>query len=143
MISDDISGFFDEYGWHYERRESITYRTGFSGENGAWDIWVRVKDSLVVFSIAPYVTRPEGVAPGTPLLRTLLQVNHELNLAKLAINDDQDVALSVEMPAEGFVFSHFSNALTALAHYADEYKARLEAAVDADAAALAAQQDLQ
>ena len=66
------------------------------------------------------------------LLRFLLQANHELNLAKLGIDDDLDICLSVEMPAEGFSYVHFSDALTALAHYADDLKDRIDDAVLAD-----------
>jgi len=133
VVSEDLPGYFDVYGWRYERRESRVFRTGFVGENGAWDIWVTASELLVVFLISPYVERPEGIAPGAPLLRALLKANHELNLAKLGIDDDHDVCLSVEMPADGFGYSQFSDALTALAHYADELKDRLDAAVIDDA----------
>ena len=140
VVSEELPGYFDVYGWRYERRDSRVFRTGFVGENGAWDIWVTSSDVLVIFSISPYVDRPEGVAPGAPLLRTLLRANHELNLAKLGIDEDLDVCLSVEMPAEGFGYSQFSDALTALAHYADELKERFDAAVVEDAEDLAARQ---
>ena len=133
MVSEELPGYFDVYGWRYERRESRVFRTGFVGENGAWDIWVTASEQLVVFSISPYVERPADTPPGAPLLRTLLRANHELNLAKLGIDEDLDVCLSVEMPADGFGYSQFSDALTALAHYADELKDRLDTAVAEDA----------
>lgn len=140
VVSEDLPGYFDVYGWRYERREPRVFRTGFVGENGAWDIWVTATDALVVFSISPYVDRPANTPPGAPLLRTMLKANHELNLAKLGLDDDHDVCMSVEMPADGFGYSQFSDALTALAHYADELKERLDAAVVEDAEDLAAQQ---
>ncbi len=133
VVSEDLPGYFDVYGWRYERREPRVFRTGFVGENGAWDIWVTASELLVVFLISPYVDRPEDVAPGAPLLRTILKANHELNLAKLGLDDEHDVCLSVEMPAEGFGYSQFSDALTAIAHYADELKDRLDTAVAEDA----------
>lgn len=132
MVSDELPGFFDLYGWRYERREPSVFRTGFAGDAGSWDIWVKVTDSLVVFLISPYVPRDTETHPGPVLLRALLAANHELNLAKLGIDDDHDICLSVEMPAEAFAYTHFSDALTALAHYADEFKVRVDAAVAAD-----------
>ena len=143
MVSEDLPGYFDVYGWRYERRESRVFRTGFVGENGAWDIWVTASELLVVFLISPYVERPEGIVPGAPLLLTMLKANHELNLAKLGLDDDHDVCLSVEMPAEGFGYSQFSDALTALAHYADELKDRLDGAVIEDAEDHAVRQGVQ
>ena len=137
VVADDIPGFFDEYGWRYERREPGIFRTGFAGDTGAWDIWVRATSTLVLFVISPLVPRPPERPPGPGLLRALLKANHELNMAKLAIDDDDDIALAVELPAEGFTYAQFSDALTALAHYADEYKVRLDEAVRDDAEAIA------
>jgi hypothetical protein len=133
VVADDIPGFFEQYGWRFEQREPGIFRTGFVGDAGAWDIWVRATSTLVLFVISPLVPRPTENPPGPALLRTLLKANHELNLAKLAIDDDNDISLSVELAADGFGYSHFSDALTALAHYADEYKERFDDAVRDDA----------
>jgi hypothetical protein len=132
VLSDDIPGFFDRYGWRYERRDPGTFRTGFDGEAGSWDIWIRAGSSIVLFVISPLVPRPTDVPAGAELLRVLMKANNELNLAKLAIDDDEDISLSVELPAAGFAYAQFSDALTALAHYADEYKGRIEDAVRLD-----------
>lgn len=140
MVSDALPGYFDQFGWRYERRHPGEFLTGFSGDHGAWDIVVRVSDLVVTFTIAPYVDRPADAAPGPALLHTLLRANHDLNLAKLGLDREHDVCLSVEMPADGFGYSQFSDALMAIAHYADELKERFDAAVVADAEDLAARQ---
>jgi hypothetical protein len=134
VLADAIPGFFDQFGWRYERRGVDVFRTGFVGDAGAWDIWVHAKPPLVVFVISPLFPRPDGVAPGPMLLHAMLLANHQLNLAKLAVDDDDDVALSVELPTEGFCYERFRDALTALVHYADEFTESLEQAEHADAA---------
>lgn len=140
MVSDALPEYFDQFGWRYERRHPGEFLTGFSGDHGAWDIVVRVTDLVVTFTIAPYVDRPAHTMPGAALLHTLLRANHDLNLAKLGLDRDHDVCLSVEMPADGFGYSQFADALMAIAHYADELKDRFDAAVVADAEDLAARQ---
>lgn len=140
MVSDALPGYFDQFGWRYERRHPGEFLTGFSGDHGAWDIVVRVTDLVVTFTIAPYVDRPADAMPGPALLHVLLRANHDLNLAKLGLDRDHDVCLSVEMPADGFGYSQFADALMAIAHYADELKDRFDAAVVADAEDLAARQ---
>lgn len=140
MVSDALPGYFDQFGWRYERRHPGEFLTGFSGDHCAWDIVVRVTDLVVTFTIAPYVDRPADAMPGPALLHVLLRSNHELNLAKLGLDLDHDVYLSVEMPADGFGYSQFAEALMAIAHYADELKERFDAAVVADAEDLAARQ---
>ena len=142
VVSDALPGYFDQFGWRYDRRHPSEFLTGFSGDNGAWDIWVRVTDLVVSFSISPYVPRPDDAPAGAPLFLAMLKANHELNLAKLGIDTDGDICLSVEMPADDFAYSQFADALMALAHYADEFKARLDDAVAADAEDLAARQGM-
>ncbi len=133
FTAEDLGPYFESYGWKYERREPTIFRTGFVGETGHYDIWLKVTETWVYFAINPYVPKPDrGHGAGT--LHTVLKANHELNLAKFAVDDDGDVLLSVEMPSEGFCYTHFSDALTALAHYADDYRGRIDDAVSADAA---------
>jgi hypothetical protein len=132
--ADVIAAYFDSYGWNYVRQEASVYRTAFTGETGRYDIWLKVTDHWVYFSINPYVPKPEGQPHGEGTLQVVLRANHEVNLAKFAVDDDGDVLLSVELPAEGFCYTHFCDALTALAHYADGYRDRVDAAIAADRA---------
>lgn len=132
--ADVIPAYFDSYGWNYVRQEASVYRTAFTGETGRYDIWLKVTDHWVYFSINPYVPKPEGQQHGEGTLQLVLRANHEVNLAKFAVDDDGDVLLSVELPAEGFCYTHFCDALTALAHYADGYRDKVDAAIAADRA---------
>ena len=122
--STDLSEFFERYGWRFEKKRHDLYRSGFVGENGQYEIWVRYADPWVYFTINPYVDRPEGREHGPAVLDLLLRANHDLNMAKFAVDSDGDVSLSVELPTEGFGYSQFSDALTALSHYADAYQLR-------------------
>lgn len=136
--ADDLGAFFETYGWQYERKEPTVFRTGFVGETGHYDIWLKVTDAWVYFAINPYVSKPKrGAAThehGTMTLVAMLRANHELNLAKFAVDDEGDLCLSVELPIEGFCYEHFADALTALAHYADDWRARIDAAMSEDEA---------
>jgi len=124
----DIPGFFAEYGWRFERESDGLYRTGFVGDTGDYEIWLRVSEDWVYFTINPFVRPPAGEPPSDRLLELLLRTNHDLNLAKLALDEDGDVLLTVELPRVDFAYSHFADALTALSHYADLYRAALDAA---------------
>jgi hypothetical protein len=132
--AEDIAGYFDSYGWKYVRQEPSVFRTAFTGETGRYEVWLKVTDTWVFFCINPYVRKPAGQAHGPSTLHAVLRANHEVNLAKFAVDDDGDVSLSVELPADGFRYTHFCDALTALAHYADGWRPRIDAAVAADRA---------
>ena len=132
--ADDIAEYFDSYGWGYVRAEPTVYRTAFTGETGRYDVWLKVTDTWVFFCINPFVRKPTGEPHGVGTLQAVLRANHEVNLAKFAVDDEGDLLLSVELPAEGFCYTHFCDALTALSHYADGYRPRIDAAIAADQA---------
>src|SRR5688500_4824330 len=118
--SAEIARFFRRYGWSFERLEADTFRTGFRGKNAAFIALVRVTPHWVVFTINPLLRAPEG-GFGAATLRALATANQQANLAKLGIDDDGDAFINVELPAEGFGFSHFTAALGSLAHFADAF----------------------
>ena len=132
----EIPAFFERYGWQYDRASHDLFRTGFIGDSGHYDIWVRLTDDWIYFAISPFLAaKKEGAwRPSDAVLELVLRSNYELNMAKFAVDEDGDIALSVELPTEGFVYSHFSDALTALSHYADDYAERFAAvtAVEGD-----------
>ena len=127
--AEEIPEYFQAYGWQFERSAEGVYRTGFVGDTGHYEIWVRVTDQWVYFVINPYVNRSEDHEHGEEVLSLLLQANHEVNLAKFALDEEGDVLLAVELPSESFGYSHFADALTALSHYADLYRERFDDAV--------------
>ena len=55
----------------------------------------------------------------------LLKLNYEINMAKFTIDGDGDVILTVELPSENLDYSEFSDALGALAYYADDNYAQV------------------
>jgi hypothetical protein len=126
LQADDIAEFFDEYGWRYERRSDGLFRSGFQGDTGHYEIWIRVSDEWVYLTITPFVAKPDDEDHPPAVLEALLRSNYELNLAKFALDEDGDILLTVELPREGFDYSHFADSLTALSHYADLYKERFE-----------------
>jgi hypothetical protein len=128
VISDELPGYFERYGWAFEKRDATLFRTGFVGETSGFDIWVRLTDGFVGFTINPYLPKPEQRPHGAVVFAALLSANHELNLAKFSLDEDGDIALSVEMPAADFGYSQFNDGLTAIAHYADAQRERLLAA---------------
>ena len=124
--------FFRRYGWAFEQSARGVFRTGFQGDSAHYDIWVRVTEAWIYFSISPYLESGDKESAGLArrisdeLLRLVLRSNEELNMAKFGINELGEVVLLVELPSQGFAYSHFADALTALSHYADDYHSRFD-----------------
>ena len=115
----DVGRYFRRYRWSAERVDDMTFRASFRGKSAAFVALVRVTEHWVVFTINPLLRAPNtGFGPAT--LRTLALANHTANLVKLGIDDDGDAFIIVELPSEGFTYSHFASAVGALSHAADE-----------------------
>jgi Putative bacterial sensory transduction regulator len=116
----EVARFFRRYGWSFERLDEDTFRTGFRGKNAAFVALVRVTPHWVVFTVNPLVRAPAHGFGGA-MLRALASANQQANLAKLGLDEDGDAFINVELPAEGFAFTHFVAALGALSHFADTF----------------------
>ena len=119
-VPDDVlRKYFDDYGWTFERLDEQTCRTGFRGQNGSFSVLVRTSQHWVIFSINPLMSPPE-TGWGHATLQTLAAANHHVNMVKFGIDGENDVFLTVELPVEGFGYSHFADALSAISHTADQ-----------------------
>jgi hypothetical protein len=114
----EVARFFRRYGWRFEMLDDETFRTSFRGRVAAFVALVRVTEHWVVLTVNPFV-RPPAAGFGAVALRLLASANHQENIVKIGLDDDDDVFVNVELPAEGLGYEEFSAALTALSHTAD------------------------
>jgi hypothetical protein len=108
-------------GWPCQRGDDHTWRSAFKSDASSFTFYVRMTEDWIFFSIVPYVTTPKGEREALALYRHLLKLNRDMNLAKFALDEDGDVALSVELPTENLDDSEFKDALEALSFYADRH----------------------
>lgn len=115
-----LKDYFEQYGWTHEQIGETDFQTGFRGDVAIYRIRVRLAGDWVYFSIAPFVIAPQEPECERKLYRRLLKLNHEMNMAKFTVDEDGDVMLTVELPSDNLDYSEFTDALAALAYYADD-----------------------
>lgn len=120
LTTETLEEYFDRYEWTYHRLNETDFRTTFRGDVSSFVIHVRIAGEWVYFTIAPFVVTPANAECEGKLHKHLLRLNHEMNMAKFTVDDDGDVMLTVELPSENLDYSEFSDALGALAYYADD-----------------------
>lgn len=120
IAPEKIDGFFEQYGWTFEKSGDDTWLTGFRGDVSSFRIFVKVTEHWAFFTIAPLVIAPKDPECANRLNWHLLRMNREMNMSKFCLDGDGDVILTVELPVEGLDYSEFSDALGALCHYADD-----------------------
>jgi hypothetical protein len=114
----DVDAFFKQYGWRATKLSEDTWQAIFAGEHRPFIIRVTLTSDWLYFALdlASYDWQrryPER----------LLEANGQMWLAKFATDTEGRLLLRADMPTEGFVYSHFSDCLGALSHYADHFSA--------------------
>ena len=102
-----------------------TWRAHLGAAGRSFPLLVRAHAGYVTFAIVPVFKTPEDSTRAAALYYELLRLNQVLMFAKFSIDDDLDVVLSVEYPLGTLDPSEVSDALAALAHYADVHYAHL------------------
>jgi len=115
---DRMTTYFENAGWGFDRLAEDTLRARFEGENGNYTMLIRVTEHWVVFSINPYLERREWDW-GDCVLEILASLNEKIPLVKFSIDEENDVSLTVDFPAEDFLETHFQKAIVTLGGCAD------------------------
>ena len=118
MQADDIDQYFQRYGWTASKTADGHWKTTFTGDLGIFTIDVRLDPEWLLFAID---LSARGGPDSPERMRDLLIANGEMLMAKFAIGPQGNLLLRVEMPTEGFGYSHFADCLGALSHYADRF----------------------
>ena len=113
-------------GWPLERVDGTTWRSGFRGEGERFPLYLRLTANWLYLSVVPFVTVPEQAAAELALLRRLMVLNREMNLAKFGL-ERREIVLTVELPSESLVWSELKDGLDALSFYALTHHPELQA----------------
>jgi hypothetical protein len=117
-----IHQFFATYGWRYDFDEpTVTWHTGFRGDNANFNIFVHLTGNWLYFTICPLVNAPGDPECERKLHQHLLRLNNSINMAKFGIDNDGDVVLTVELPTENLDYSEFADGLNAISYYSDAH----------------------
>ena len=95
----------------------ITHR----GEVNSFRLFVRLIPNWILFTIYPFVMSPKSRDARLKLYAYLLGLNHQMNLAKFSLDEDEEVVLVVEFPTENLDYSEFKDALDILSYYSDKF----------------------
>lgn len=120
-MSEPLKSYFDQYGWAYEEERPDYFRTGFHGAGTYFDIHVRSLREWVFFYINPFVSPMDPVEHQGNFFHSLLEANHQMNLAKFCLDSRGNVSLCVEAPRKELDYTYFEDAIGAMSHYAELY----------------------
>jgi len=122
MTPEQVEGFFDQHKMTHTRAEDDTVwyaETAGGGEDFEFFVNLDVEEGWIYFTINPFVPTPDADCLES-LSQHLVRLNYDVTMAKFVIDDEGDVALTVELPTEGFNYALFVAAVAALSSAAGE-----------------------
>ncbi len=126
MTQHDLETWLRADGWPIERLDENTWRTGFNADGASYRLFLKVTANWLVLTIVPFVLLPEDDTRSLATFRRMLELNRDMNLAKLAI-DKRDVILTVELTLAGLAWPRLKDGLDAITYYAGIHHAELAA----------------
>lgn len=123
-----IEALFAKRGYTASRIAHDTFRSRFKIGSRTVPFLFRVDPSgYIQLAVVPYLKSPQAPERAKTLYDRLLRLNHTLHMAKLSIDDDLDVVLSVEYPTRELDESEVMDALDTLSYYANAHYEELSA----------------
>jgi hypothetical protein len=125
MTFDDVRTWLEKDGWPVEVISEVTIRSRFRGAGRVFPLFVYREPLFITFAVIPFAHLPEDPDGADDLMKRLLKLNREINMAKFSIDEDGDVVLSVEYRIENLDESEVRDAVDVLAFYAEKHHAEV------------------
>ncbi len=126
LTDDGIKHVLATEGYEVRRIAELTYRGQLMAGGRPMTFHVRVEPAgYVLCAIIPFLKSPADEKLAHRLYLRMMSLNQVLMMAKLSIDDDLDVVLSVEYPSAQLDESELADAMHILAYYADQHHEEL------------------
>jgi len=117
-------------GWPVEVLSEATMRSRFRGGGKVFPLFVHIEQLFITFAVIPFAKLPNDLRVADDLMKRLLELNREINLAKFSIDDDGDIVLSVEFRIADLDPSEVRDAVDVLSFYAEKHYAEVAKLAD-------------
>lgn len=122
LTDEGIRSVLRSEGYEVVRIAELTYRGYLRAGSTPLAFHVRVDPAgYVVCAIVPFLKTPADPEAAARLYARMMELNHQFMMAKLSIDDDLDVVLSVEYPSATLDDTELADAIRILGHYADQH----------------------
>lgn len=125
MTPDEVRACLEKDGWPVDVVSERTMRSRFRCGERIYPVLVHLDAEHVSFAVIPFARLPVDDS-GDVMADRLLEINREMNMAKLSVDEDGDVVLSVEYPASDLDPSEVRDAIDVLSFYAEKYRGEVQ-----------------
>lgn len=118
--NDTLEQWIHKLGYELEREGPAAYRVLPPDGDDLPSFFVQRSENWVLMSILPVLDLSQN-RPDDIYFR-LLTVNRDLRIAKLALDEDDQVVLCAELPTESLDYSEFADAASRMVKYVRHYR---------------------
>ena len=116
---EQIEEFFHELDWPFVRKEDNLWDTGYRGSNLRFRFFVRLTESwLYVTWLFPVAIRDDC---RFNVYEHCLRMCHHMHAAKVMLDGDDDLIITVEYPADNLDLDRFESAIRNVCWNVDRY----------------------
>jgi hypothetical protein len=108
-----------EYGWTFSRLGPCEWESGFRGEQSFYPLLITLSSTCVYFEVCPLIDIDFDLRSRAHLACNLLELNASLQLVKLGVTDDGEIALSCQVLSTACDADVLAKVLGILAYYAE------------------------
>ena len=126
MTFDEVRAWLEKEGWPVEVISEVTIRSRFRAGERVFPLFVYREPLFITFAVIPFSRLPDDPYDAETLMKRLLKLNREINMAKFSIDEDGDVVLSVEYRIENLDESEVRDAVDVLAFYTEKHHGEVQ-----------------
>ena len=117
--SNVLESYFYDYGWNFKSSGIRQWITGWRGEDRYFPLNISLTDTLISFSIQPFLKLQVDWESWPEISKLLLELNNECKMIKISIDPEYNMCLSMELPSSSLTFGCFKDSIGMLGYYAD------------------------
>ena len=119
VSSTALEDFLGRYGWDYIKKSDNCLVTGWQGEHRSYPLRIEVSDTWVSFKVQPFLNLTIDWDSWPEIAMYLLEMNDGTSMAKVSLDDEGRIVMSLEVFSQDLSFERFSDVLGVLGHYAE------------------------
>ena len=115
-----IENYLKIYGWDFYKISHNIVISGWQSQKRLYPLFIELSNTIINLEIRPFIKLNKPKINTYSLLEYLLKINNDIKIVKLAINDNEEIILNLQLFTLGLSYENFCNALGILGYYADE-----------------------
>lgn len=120
MKIEQLESYLTSAGWPHQRLSATSVRIHWKGAHRVVPICIRIDpEGYLTLAVVSGLASPQDPQRCAGVMQRLMELNHQMMMAKYAIDDDLDIILAAEYPLQNLDETEIRDAIVHLAYYAD------------------------